>query len=388
MASGTRGYSSYRGRGRKGKIFLAIVLILIILASVGFLIAREHMTYDADGNLHFDLPWTKGPELSDQLPETPDVKIQKPEASEDTPAAVNAIQAVQLGEDPAQWQAQLSARAYNAFAVTMKASDGTLEYPFETSVSGRKLSDRAAAVQEALPRLLDGERYSIARLSCLRDGGVARENLESMGLKNTGGYVFYDGNNENWLDPSKEAVKTYLSDLAVECADLGFDEILLTDLSYPTVGKLDKIDYGFADGFADQTAYHAEQIADLLRAIQEALAGRDVKLSLEVPEAAYEHDGLDSDAGLDLYGGLMSRLSRVYVPTAPEKVDGMVTEALGNGVLTWKLRTPLSLVITAVSPRIPALIRGESRSVFNRASWSSLLAIATTTRRVAFHGER
>ena len=337
MASGTRGYSSYRGRGRKGKIFLAIVLILIILASVGFLIAREHMTYDADGNLHFDLPWTKEPELSDQLPETPDVKIQKPEASEDTPAAVNVIQAVQLGEDPAQWQAQLSAGAYNAFAVTMKASDGTLEYPFETSVSGRKLSDRAAAVQEALPRLLDGERYSIARLSCLRDGGVARENLESMGLKNTGGYVFYDGNNENWLDPSKEAVKTYLSDLAVECADLGFDEILLTDLSYPTVGKLDKIDYGFADGFADQTAYHAEQIADLLRAIQEALAGRDVKLSLEVPEAAYEHDGIDSDAGLDLYGGLMSRLSRVYVPTTPEKVDGMVTEALGNGVLIPEL---------------------------------------------------
>lgn len=133
------------------------MLILIILASAGFIIAREHMTYDADGNLHFDLPWTKGPEPSDQLPETPDVKIQEPEASEDTPAAVNVIQAVQLGEDPAQWQAQLSAGAYNAFAVTMKASDGTLEYPFETSVSGRKLSDRAAAVQEALPQLLDGE---------------------------------------------------------------------------------------------------------------------------------------------------------------------------------------------------------------------------------------
>lgn len=60
----------------------------------------------------------------------------------------------------------------------------------------------------------------------------------------------------------------------------------------------------------------------------------------------------------------------------------------GNGVLTWKLRTPLSLVITAVSPRIPALMRGESRSVFSRASWSSLLASATTTRRVEFHGER
>ena len=62
-----------------------------------------------------------------------------------------------------------------------------------------------------------------------------------------------------------------------------------------------------------------------------------MKLSLEVPEAAYEHDGIDSDAGLDLYGGLMSWLSRVYVPTTPEKVDGMVTEALGNGVLIPEL---------------------------------------------------
>ena len=33
----------------------------------------------------------------------------------------------------------------------------------------------------------------------------------------------------------------------------------------------------------------------------------------------------------------MSRLSRVYVPTAPEKVDGMDTEALGNGVLIPEL---------------------------------------------------
>ena len=32
MASGTRGYSSYRGRGRKGKIFLAILLILLPIA--------------------------------------------------------------------------------------------------------------------------------------------------------------------------------------------------------------------------------------------------------------------------------------------------------------------------------------------------------------------
>ena len=336
MASGTRGYSSYRGRGRKGKIFLAILLILIILASVAFIIAREHMTYDADGNLHFQLPWAKQAEEPIQPPETPDVEIQEPDPADEA-GRVSMIQAVQLGDDPAEWETQLSAGEYNAFAVTVKASDGTLNYPFETTVPGRTVSGRAEAVRAALPQLLDGEKYSIARLSCLRDSSIARQNLETMGLKNTGGYVFYDGNNENWLDPAKEATRTYLASLAVECADLGFDEILLTDLTYPTVGKLDKIDYGSADGFTDQAAYQAEQIADLLQTVQEALAGRNVKLSLELPETVYENGGVDKTGGIDLYNGLMSRLARVYVPTAPEKVDALVTETVGNGTLVPEL---------------------------------------------------
>ena len=336
MASGTRGYSSYRGRGRKGKIFLAILLILIILASVAFIIAREHMTYDADGNLHFQLPWAKQAEEPIQPPETPDVEIQEPDPADGT-GQVSMIRAVQLGDDPGEWETQLSAGDYNAFAVTVKASDGTLSYPFETTVPGRTVSDRAEAVRTALPQLLDGEEYSIARLSCLRDGSIARQNLETMGLKNTGGYVFYDGNNENWLDPAKEATRTYLASLAVECADLGFDEILLTDLIYPTVGKLDKIDYGSADGFTDQAAYQAEQIAGLLQTVQEALAGRNVKLSLELPETVYENGGVDETAGIDLYNGLMSRLARVYVPTAPEKVDALVTETVGNGTFVPEL---------------------------------------------------
>lgn len=82
MASGTRGYSSYRGRGRKGKIFLAILLILIILGSVGFIMAREHMRYDADGNLHFDLPWDKGTSGPVEAPGDPDVVIREPEQTD------------------------------------------------------------------------------------------------------------------------------------------------------------------------------------------------------------------------------------------------------------------------------------------------------------------
>lgn len=63
----------------EGKIFLAILLILIILGSVGFIMAREHMRYDADGNLHFDLPWDKGTSDPVEAPGDPDVVIREPE---------------------------------------------------------------------------------------------------------------------------------------------------------------------------------------------------------------------------------------------------------------------------------------------------------------------
>lgn len=54
---GTKGYRSYRGRTSKGKIALAVLLVLIILAAVGFLWLQEYIVYDRDGSFHLELPW-------------------------------------------------------------------------------------------------------------------------------------------------------------------------------------------------------------------------------------------------------------------------------------------------------------------------------------------
>ena len=96
-----------------------------------------------------------------------------------------------------------------------------------------------------------------------------------MGLKNTGGYIYYDGNDLNWLDPSKPAARQYLCGLAREIADLGFDEILLTDVGYPTTGPLDKIDYNGAD--------RAESIRTFLEELRSALGEYGVAVSIELP---------------------------------------------------------------------------------------------------------
>mgnify|MGYP001527214441 CR=1 FL=1 len=45
--AGARGYHTYRGRTPKGKIALAVVLVLVILASAVFILIQQFVVYDA-----------------------------------------------------------------------------------------------------------------------------------------------------------------------------------------------------------------------------------------------------------------------------------------------------------------------------------------------------
>ena len=311
-----RGYNSYRGRRPKWKTVVAGLLVLIILAAVGFMLLQRFVVYDDMGIPKLSLPGLESSQPQVSYPGEVDITIEEVEELEQ--AEVQLLQAVQLGKDPALWEAELASAGQQAFCVTVKTSGGQLQYAFAAGVAGQVRNSTAATAVEVLPRLLSSGEYSIARLSCLRDGSVARANVETMGLKNTGGFLFYDGNNENWLDPAKEATRTYLSALAVECADMGFDEILLTDLSYPTEGKLDKIAYGDS-GSTDQYDWNAEQMAELVTVIREALGDRPVTLSVEVPEAVLENGGLDTVAGIDLKR--LELVDRVYTPAAADRLE-------------------------------------------------------------------
>ena len=291
---GTKGYRSYRGRTSKGKIALAVVLVLIILAAVGFLWLQEYIVYDADGNARLDLPWRQEASVPPAEEEDPlqnvEITVQEPEA----PAELAAFSAGAAPLTRADWQetwmgaTMMSAPAWNAAAVTLKDSAGHICFAAAGAAAGTvsTAEDTAAALAEA-----ESSYHSIARMSCFLDPIAARADVEGMGLKNTGGYIYYDGNDLNWLDPSKPAARQYLCGLAREIADLGFDEILLTDVGYPTTGPLDKIDYNGAD--------RAESIRAFLEELKTALAEYEVELAIELP-AEVLTSGRDNTAGLVL----------------------------------------------------------------------------------------
>lgn len=312
MASGTRGYSSYRGRGRKGKIFLAILLILIILGSVGFIMAREHMRYDADGNLHFDLPWDKGTSDPVEAPGDPDVVIREPEQTAvKTPVRGTLLAAKPLTmEDQETAETPLSEAAVTA--VTLKDSAGRVYFDSSAAVTGAVSvkPDTGEALNDLTART---DVTAAARIACFHDPKAANADVEGMGLKNTGGYIFYDGNNSQWLDPAKPEARQYLTGIIREAAALGFDEILLTDVSYPTEGKLDKIAYGEVDRQAQLGAFLAE--------VRLALEGYDVTLSVELPETAVLN-GAEETSGASL-AQFAPHVDRLYAVTTSDRTTAL-----------------------------------------------------------------
>ena len=205
----------------------------------------------------------------------------------------------------------MSAPAYNAAAVTLKDSTGHIYFAATGAAAGAvsTAEDTAAALTE----VTESSYHTIARMSCFLDPIAARGDVEGMGLKNTGGYIFYDGNNGNWLDPSKPAARQYLCTLAEELAQQGFDEILLTDVGYPTVGKLDKIDYNGAD--------RAASIRLFLEELRSALAEYGVAVSIELP-AEVITSGADDTAGLVL-SDIAPLVDRVYAVTTADQAPAL-----------------------------------------------------------------
>ena len=322
MASGTRGYSSYRGRGRKGKIFLAILLILVILGSVGFILAREHMRYDADGNLHLELPWNKKTEDPAAAPAEPDVVIREPEQT----AAKTAVRGTLLSSKPLTmeaWEAvQPALDGDTLTAVTLKDEDGRVYFDSSTAVTGAVAADTADG--EALKAMTArADTAAAARIACFHDSKAANADVEGMGLKNTGGYIFYDGNNSQWLDPGRDKAREYLLNIVREVTEQGFDEIILTDVAYPTVGKLDKIDFSQAE-LAQDTAEKGRcyLVENFLREVREALPDT-VTLSLELP-AETIRTGYDGNAGQDLTA-LAPLVDRIYAETTESEAQTLET---------------------------------------------------------------
>ena len=313
----SRGYNSYRGRTPKWRIALMALLVVVILAAVAVMALSRFIVYDEEGTPQMELPWQEEPavEPAEEISEPPlDLTIEEPVKPRVLRGFCTPVPLTRESWSDSNDRAKESFDC-NAAAVTLKDAAGNVYFNSTTALPGTvQLQEEAdAALAEVVAYCQSTEGHSIARLSCFHDPKAANRDVENMGLKNTGGYIFYDGNNSQWLDPAKPAAREYLCGLAKEAAELGFDEILLTDVSYPTVGKLNKIDYGEGE--------KGGHLADFLEEMRAALAPYGVMLSIEVPKAVISQ-GADENAGL-LLADIAPKVDRIYAPADAAEVPAL-----------------------------------------------------------------
>lgn len=295
-----KGYHSYRGRqGSHRRWPLAFVLVLILAAACAFLFLQQYITYSDDGSFHLDLPILDRLGLNEEpappveqeeqdynlVIEEPQNNEPEPEipAEEPEPAPAPYTPRRLLGfsafpESEAALTDALENMGADGFVFTAKADKGGINFT-STAVSSDYFSSSVTS-SELLSDLcmLEGI-YTVAKINCFHDTKYAFANMEAAGVCQKNGYIWYDSGLNHWLDPEKEAARDYVISLALECAQLGFDELLLEDMCYPSIGKLHKIDY------SKNTMEKADALVLFLEELRRELEPYGVRISLLLTEA-------------------------------------------------------------------------------------------------------
>lgn len=206
--------------------------------------------------------------------------------------------------------AQTLADGYDGVILPMKTADGALGY-----VSALPLAADAGASSgdpdrnEVLRALNDTPGlYTVAQVSCLRDSALVREE-PGLSLHRVSGSPWLDESRQGWLDPAQPQVQSYLIGLCRELAQLGFDEILLTDCGFPTQGDLDSL---------RAVEEKEETLETFCRQLQGALADTPVTLSV-----MGQRDSVTADPVSGQTTALLATFGRVW--TQAEDQEALAT---------------------------------------------------------------
>lgn len=361
-----KGYHSYRGRQGALRRLLVIVLLLVLIAACAFLFLQRYITYSDDGSFYLDLPFELNWELPfltdgddpektddeekqdvnlivDRPPEEqPGTDEQKPEEEkpeepdpEETPVPeqekpVPYVERRLIGletvpQDDAALAQMLAEQGADGFVFLAKDREGNVFY--QSAVANANAVSGESVSRELLTALCAREGvYTVARLSCMRDPVYGRANMAEAGICQNNGYIWYENDRGgHWLDAEKEAARRYLIDFAVECAQLGFDELLLENVCYPYRGNLYKINY------SGNVMSKTDALALFLDELRNALEPYGVRISLLLEEDTVRGLAENTEDTGFIPQQLLPLVDAVYVSTADaETVRQEMTILLGE----------------------------------------------------------
>jgi len=311
-----------------GVSLLTIILLLVVV----FFWFQRYIVYTPDG-IRLDIPFLRGilyeiPEDAQDepfpflppwaTPTDPDLPVLP-----DGPTLpwVGPMRGVLVsGETLAagsNWDQALENREANAILVAMNDETGRLWWASEVDTA-----IRFALYGEGQPgpilETIDPEFGRSALLFGFHNELMATRNPP----------VALDGA-EGWLDPRNLEMRDYIMDLALELGRLGFDEIVLVDFTFPP----------------NYAGANAAVIVNFLRALSQALATLDVRLSVMVGERDW-YDPYGEALPLPSVDQLLEVVDRFYTVLEPETL----ADAERHSALMAAVETTLGIEIPRFVP--------------------------------------
>lgn len=246
MASNNK--NVYHGKNRFRSLITAVILVVAIVLVAGvalFFWLQRYIEYTEDG-LYLALPWNSQEEAPDTgnsqgigeegpaviVIEDPDYSDIETSAGEDLPV-VRALYVPADGiteSSLTNYSMTMSSDA-DALVLCMKPGSGQLSWKSGVELAAAFGANGTFDISETVSALKEKNIYLIAELSCCVDEIMATRNTP-LALKTEAGGIYSDSRG-SWLDPYNREARQYITDLMAELAEMGFDEVLLTNLEHP-----------------------------------------------------------------------------------------------------------------------------------------------------------
>ncbi|MGI6376260.1 MAG: putative glycoside hydrolase [Anaerolineae bacterium] len=153
-----------------------------------------------------------------------------------------------------------AARGLNMVTVDVKGDWAYLAWD-STNPIAREIGAFSPEELLPLPEFLEmcHERnlYAVARMVVFKDSILAAAKPD-WGVQRLDGSLYKDGEGLHWLDPFEQGVRDYIVALAVEIAEMGFDEVQFDYVRFPSDGETKTLEYEKEAVFENRTALMAE----------------------------------------------------------------------------------------------------------------------------------
>lgn len=263
----------YRGTREPSVVVIFFLILAVIAAVLAGLTLFDEKAPDS-GNSQPDFQPVQRPDQS----QSPDGSSPLPQPSE--PVRGIYISGPVAGDPYMDTLLELIDQTeLNAVVIDVKNDEGNLTYRPESGTAVeigacvRYISDLPGLVS----RLKDHGVYTIARIAAFKDPVLARARPE-LALRYRNGKAVSESGALAWVNPYDPEVWSYLEEIALSAADVGFDEVQFDYVRFPTGKSMDQVDFGPSAEGLEKT----DAVAGFLEQVTASLHGRGVLVSADV----------------------------------------------------------------------------------------------------------